>query len=334
MSESIAVTKAHVDSFEGFHKAVYGSHVDVVQLQRGKLRGTLTHIGIGGFSLSIGSFSHGIRAQRIASDNHLIVGMLLSAAAAVTHWSYDMNPGDVLVIPPGVEHDGRFFGGSSYAAMRFDPADIASTFEGDSRLSDPATWMEKNRFRANPRTGAESIRRLNRIIEGLLVESSSCSPRVTDFWRRSMVDAFATSVMHALPPDDPGWVPSAGRLVRDVEAYIAAGHEGPVHISEICAQFGVSRRSLYRAFDEVLGMGPVTFLRQKRLCAVHSVLQKSDPRRTTVTQVAMTQGFIELGRFAYYYHMLFGERPSETLGARPVKRSLAAARHYELPANP
>lgn len=328
MNESIAVARAPVDSFEGFHKAVHGSHVDVVQLQPGRFRGTLTHIGIGGFSLSIGSFSHGIRTQRIASDDHLIVGMLLGARDAVTHWSYDMNPGDVLVIPPGVEHDGRFFGGSSYAAIRFDPADIASTFENEPRLSDPAIWMEKSRFRASPRIGAMAIQRLNGMIEGLVAESRSLSPRATDFWRRSIVDAFAASVIHAVPPDDQGWVPSAGRLVRNVEAYIAAGHEGPVHISEICTQFGVSRRSLYRAFDEVLGMGPITFLRQKRLCAIHSILRESNPGQTTVTQVAMKQGFIELGRFAHYYHMLFGEHPSETLGARSTNRSLAVARHH------
>lgn len=313
-----------MDSFDGFQDAVHGSHVDVVQLQRGKFSGMLTHVGIDNFSLSIGSFSHGIRTQRTASDERLIVGMLLNATDTVTHWSYDMKPGDVLVIPPGVEHDGRFFGGSSYAAMRFDPADIASTFAGEPRLQDPATWMTKNRFKANPRIGAVATRRLHRIIEGLLAEGGSLSARATDFWRRSIVDAFAASVIHALPPDDSGWVPASERLVRDVEAYIDAGRNGPVHISEICTQFGVSRRSLYRAFDDVLGMGPVTFLRHKRLCAIHSILRESHPGQTTVTQVAMKQGFIELGRFAHYYHVLFGEHPSETLGAFPARQRLAA----------
>lgn len=98
-----------------------------------------------------------------------------------------------------------------------------------------------------------------------------------------------------------------------MEHYIEAVGIRPVHISEICAQFEVSRRSLHRAFDEVLGMGPVTFLRYKRLCRIHSVLRGSSPAQTTVTEVAMQQGFIELGRFAHYYHALFGEHPSETL---------------------
>jgi transcriptional regulator GlxA family with amidase domain len=58
----------------------------------------------------------------------------------------------------------------------------------------------------------------------------------------------------------------------------------------------------------------VTFLRHKRLCAVHSLLRESDPATVTVARIAMQQGFVELGRFSHYYRSLFGEYPSETLG--------------------
>jgi AraC family ethanolamine operon transcriptional activator len=49
---------------------------------------------------------------------------------------------------------------------------------------------------------------------------------------------------------------------------------------------------------------------------IHSVLRDSDPAAVTVAEVAIQRGFIELGRFAHYYHALFGEYPSETLGSR------------------
>jgi AraC family ethanolamine operon transcriptional activator len=64
----------------------------------------------------------------------------------------------------------------------------------------------------------------------------------------------------------------------------------------------------------VFGLGPVSFLRHKRLCAVHSILCQSAPGSTTVAAVAMQQGFYELGRFSQYYLAMFGERPSQTLG--------------------
>jgi AraC family ethanolamine operon transcriptional activator len=56
-----------------------------------------------------------------------------------------------------------------------------------------------------------------------------------------------------------------------------------------------------------------------RLCAIHSVLRESNPATATVAQVAIQHGFIELGRFSHYYHSLFGEYPSETLGGRMTR---------------
>ena len=93
MGKRLSVSSCDLDGFEGLHQAVQGSHVDVMQLRRGKLRGTLSHVGIGDFSLSIGSFNLGVRTQRISSDEKLIVGMLLSAEDRVTHFTFDMRPG-------------------------------------------------------------------------------------------------------------------------------------------------------------------------------------------------------------------------------------------------
>ncbi|MGM4916526.1 helix-turn-helix domain-containing protein [Tardiphaga sp. 813_E8_N1_3] len=324
MSE-LSVTTARVNDFEGFREAVHGSHVDVMQLERGKLSGSLTHVGIGNFSLSIGSFSAGIRTQRTSKEQKLIIGMLLGSSNRVTHWSYDMQPGDVLVIPPSIDHDGRFFGASSYAAIRLDLTDVASIFGGATDLADPATWSVKNHYKADPRLGAIAIYRLRKIASRLADSTGDLPNQSADFWRRSITDAMMATVLHSLPSDTARLHMSATALVRNVENYIDTAGTRPIHISEICTEFAVSRRSLHRAFDEVLGMGPVTFLRHKRLCDIHSILRESDSTQTTVAKVAIEHGFIELGRFAYYYHTLFGEHPSKTLGASTTTRSLAVA---------
>ena len=64
--------------------------------------------------------------------------MLLGAESRVTHWSYDMDPGDVLVIPPGIDHDGQFRGAASYAALRLNLSDVAGVFGGENWMGDPA----------------------------------------------------------------------------------------------------------------------------------------------------------------------------------------------------
>ena len=242
--------------------------------------------------------------------------MLLNAQDRVTHWSFDMHPADVLVMPPSTEHDGIFHGASSYAAIRLDLTEVASLFKGEPKLSDPASWISKNHYRADSSIDLAVTRRLPLLVSRLARQQAALSDAAADFWKRSIVDALTATIAHSLPPDTSGPLPSAMQLVRNVEDYLAAVGARPVHISEICAHFNVSRRSLHRAFDDVLGLGPVTFLRHKRLCAIHSALKDSDPATVTVGQVAMQQGFIELGRFSHYYRSLFGEYPSETLGLR------------------
>jgi AraC family ethanolamine operon transcriptional activator len=313
MGRSIQINTCSLDSFEGLHQAIQGSHVEVTQLGRGRFRGALSHIGIGDFSLSVGSFSVGVRTQRIATDDRLVIGMLLNARERVTHWSFDMVPADVLVMPPSTEHDGSFHGAAAYAAIRLDLAEMTSMFTGEPRLSDPATWYRKNRYRADSLTGLIATQRLEQIVSCLSRQQAGMPDEVANFWKRAIIDAMAVTIVDALPAENRGPVPSAMRLVRDVEHYLDTAGSRPVHISEICAQFNVSRRSLHRAFYDMLGLGPVTFLRRKRLCAIHSALRENTPATATIGEIAMQHGFIELGRFAHYYRSLFGEYPSETL---------------------
>jgi AraC-like DNA-binding protein len=218
-----------------------------------------------------------------------------------------------------LEHDGVFHGASAYAAMRLDINEVTSLFGGEARLSDPDTWRSRGHFRADTETGAIATRRLVRIMSHLRTRNGSLTPSTADFWKRSIVECMAANVMSSQPPDDGGWLPSARRLVRRVEEHLDEAGARPVHVSEICAALGVSRRTLHRAFQEVFGLGPVSFLRHKRLCAVHSILHQSAPGSTTVAAVAMDQGFYELGRFAQYYLALFGERPSQTLGVATLQ---------------
>jgi AraC-like DNA-binding protein len=316
MLRPISVNSCSLDSFEGLQQAIQGSRVEVTQIGRGKFRGSLSHVGIGDFSLSIVSFSVGVRTRRVATDDKLIVGMLLYSEDRVTHWSLDMRPADILVIPPGTEHDVVFRGAAAYAAIRLDPTEVTSLFKGETRLSDPAAWLDKNHYRADPSISVIATRRLPRIVSHLARHQDALSDAVVDFWKRSIMDAVTGTIMHSLPADTRGPLPSAMQLVGKVDEYLDAAGLRPVHISEICAHLNITRRTLHRAFFDALGMGPITFLRCKRLCATHSVLRDSDPAITTVAQVAMRHGFIELGRFSHYYHSLFGEYPSETLGSR------------------
>lgn len=320
MAQHLTVETRDLDGFEGLQQAVEGTHFDIVQLGRGRLHGRIAYLGIDDLTLSLTAFSAGICAQRTSSDEKILIGMLLGAEERVTQWSFDMVPGDIVVIPPLAEHHAVHCGASSYAVIRLDPRELPSAFGGEAELSDPENWQEQNRYRANSDIGTTAVHGLSLLASHLARQKGVQSGEATEFWKRTIIECMAATIRSSLPPDDGGHLTSAMKLVRLVEDFLQMTGDRPLHVSEICSKLHLSRRSLHRAFHEIFGIGPVTFLRKKRLCTVHSILRDSSPGETTISEVAMRQGFVELGRFSHDYRIMFGEYPSQTLAAASANR--------------
>ena len=76
---------------------------------------------------------------------------------------------------------------------------------------------------------------------------------------------------------------------------------------------GVSIRTLSRAFEKRYGMGPMAFLKQKRLEAANKELLMSEPGEISVSDVAFRYGYTQPSKFTVAYKALFNENPSDTL---------------------
>jgi AraC-like DNA-binding protein len=326
MSDFSSVDTRRIDGFEELSGAVQGAHIEVLQLQPGRLRGYRTHMSIGGMPFSVGAFSLGLRTRGVLSDDRVTFGTLTSRTDRATQWSHEMHPADILVIPPGEEHDGRYHGGASYAVIALDQAEIASSFGTEPRLRELGVTSRAH-FRADSQGGAFVIRRLADTVACLENIKPTWNSDAAAFWKRSIIETMAGTILLNQPSDRDGPLLSARRIVDKVENYLEATGLRPVHISEICGEVHVSRRTLHRAFYDAIGIGPVAFLRCRRLCCVHSVLRSSDPATTTIAEVAMHHGFLDLGRFAGYYHSLFDEYPSETL----ANVDSSTSRHRNVP---
>jgi AraC-like DNA-binding protein len=315
-----SVNSHRIDRFEELSGAVQGTQIEVLQLQRGRLSGRLTHMLVGGMPFSTGVFSLGVRTRGVLSKDRVTIGTLTGRTDRATQWSHELHPADIVVIPPGDEHDGRFHGGASYAVISLDQVDIASSFGTEPRLRELGA-APKAHFRADTDNGTFVIRRLREMVARLEGTKPTWDSHAAAFWKRSIIEMMTGAILLGDPSDGDGPLVSARRIVDKVEDYIEATGLRPVHISEICSEVHVSRRTLHRAFYDAIGVGPVAFLRCRRLCCVHSVLRSSDPATTTIAEVAMNHGFVDLGRFSGYYHSLFDEYPSETLAKPNEQRS-------------
>ncbi len=104
---------------------------------------------------------------------------------------------------------------------------------------------------------------------------------------------------------------SRARLVAKAVERMEGAVDEPVSIAAVCRELAVSRRTLQRAFDDILGLDPRAYERERRLRRVHgAILAEGDHR--SITDIAMSFGFWHLGRFAGAYAALYGCSPSET----------------------
>lgn len=120
--------------------------------------------------------------------------------------------------------------------------------------------------------------------------------------------AFAASA----PGFDAATRPAQSTL-RRAEDFLMQHLTRPVTRPELAAAAGVSIRTVSRGFHERYGIGPLAWLKLRRLEAAQRELRSMAPGETSVTEVALRYGFEHLGRFAADYRRRFGETPSATL---------------------
>jgi len=87
-------------------------------------------------------------------------------------------------------------------------------------------------------------------------------------------------------------------------------HRAP-SILELCGTVGVSRRALFYAFGELLGLSPKVYIKKFRLGEARRVIINNRKERC-IQRVARELGFIHEGQFSIDYSSAFGESPSQT----------------------
>ena len=100
--------------------------------------------------------------------------------------------------------------------------------------------------------------------------------------------------------------------VRRAEEFIEAHWDQAITIESLVEATGVGARAIFRAFQQTRGYSPMAFARTVRLKRAREMLLEPDAE-SSVTSVAFSCGFGNLGHFARDYREAFGERPSETL---------------------
>lgn len=101
------------------------------------------------------------------------------------------------------------------------------------------------------------------------------------------------------------------QVVDTARTFIHDHPDTPLTVTDLCEVANVSRRTLQYAFESILAMSPIQYLRMSRLNGVRRELIVAEGG-VNVADIAAEWGFWHMSQFAKDYRQLFGELPSQT----------------------
>lgn len=185
-------------------------------------------------------------------------------------------------------------------------------------FAEPGPFL--NRHAVSLRLPEGDMRRLLAMHWRLVRLSSKTASRAeaqTAVMQAAMWDALIGAMANTEPAPGAALLCRGQAIMRRLLDYIGANDDRPIALSELCAVAGCSAKSLETLFLRNLGETPNRYMRRWRLWRTREVLAAADPAIASVSGIAVSFGFWELGRFAVAYRALFGEGPSQTLRAPP-----------------
>lgn len=298
-----------VTRIEDLGDAVVGAGLQATQMSRGELTGGLAHARDAKVVFSSGLINGRVALTGPLSQAGVTLGIGLRLGPGTRHWLGTVETGNVGVYLAGDEHDSIYTPGSLYVTATLS-ADALEDLAADRDMVLDARVLGGTGVHPRKIAAAE-ISALAGSFERIH------SGRVVAADREVGTAVLDALVRHlARPPHgrNGGRRPGAhGRVLARARDYIVAHLEEPMSVDDIAAAAGASRRTLFRAFAQILDETPRSYVRRLRLHRIRRDLAGEAERAVTIAVIANDWGMSDLGRMAGSYRALFGEKPSETL---------------------
>jgi AraC-like DNA-binding protein len=302
-------TTVPIARVEDLRDAVLGAGLDATQLSRGNLTGGIAFAELDGMVFTSGYVGGRVALNGPLSGDRVTIGIGIDLPAGTRHWLSEVGTGNVGVYLPGDEHDSIYAPGSLYATVTL----TADRLEAEAAQLDLA--LDERTLGG---TGVHP-RKVAPAIPTRLREQFRCvhgGHPVPGDPARAMLHAVLCHLARPPRAMNVGTRPgSHGRIVRRARAYIAEHLSEPISADALASAAGASRRTLFRAFAEILDETPRSYVRRLRLHRIRRDLADAPERVCTIALIANEWEMSDLGRMAGAYRELFGEKPNETLQA-------------------
>ena len=286
------------------------------QLGPGALEVSIERLRLDCVGLRLAGFSTAVRATVEPARGIVTLGVALASAEPFIVSTRRAEVGTLTVFGDEDVAEVRYPGRSRSVTLAMPAARYAEEIGSPAR---PETLRARG---GNPmaRLDACALARLGGLVGAVYrIGNDPAGPAFDRRWTANAEAALIEVFCSALA--DPLAVAGVPReKFRSMRAVVLAAEalmdEDPISIPSVptlCRTLGTSRRTLERAFHDMLGQSPAHYLRVRALNASREQLLRSPRVPGIVTRVAIDNGFWHMGRFAAAYRTLFGERPIDTL---------------------
>jgi AraC-like DNA-binding protein len=315
-----------------YQAAVRPAQVEILVTAKGDFRAELTRVELPRLWMQRGRESLPRVVHATVSVERPPIFFLVDAdQAALHHSGMDVSFGEIVAVGAGSTHHHRSWAPCHWASLSLTREDLAAAGHAlvGRDLSVPSMT-----HRLRPALPLMS-RLLN--LHEAVGHLAGAAPHILAQPEpaRALEQALVHVMIMCLTDGAPAEIGSGARrhttILARFEELLAANHDRPLYLAEICAAIGASERTLRICCQEHLGMGPVRYLWLRRMHLARRALILATPETATVAAIAMDHGFWELGRFAGKYRTLFGESPSASLRRPPGDRQTSQGRPLALP---
>jgi AraC family ethanolamine operon transcriptional activator len=291
-----------------------------------QLKGRSISIDLGDVQFASMELSGGVRT-RGAQLGYFSLGVQIRRTGLVSQWDLELEPGDVVVMPPGIERDGCSIGEAHFAMVTLYSGTLAAL--GGPDVTKKEMWLVRRpqRYRPEPKVAEEMVRTISRLLRFCRNWQPTSREQVELLKKRLLIPYLLGLASDTLRPAEV-CVATGPSIIRRAEDWIEMVEPERLNVLDLSGALGIPLRTLQRTFQAQVGLGPVSYLRRRRLVLARRALLGASPEVASVTQIAMDHGFWDLGRFSVAYHRVFGEKPSTTL--RRFRRSTGQAFELDL----
>lgn len=281
--------------------------VELVQSAAGPLRLDFCLTSLGSCAVYDCRTNVELVASGTRSDQFVTISPITGECAASRFRGKEIKPDQLLLLEPRGEVYQQLASGHRQVAVsipvHFFRRVASAEFIPEDRLDDFLAWRN---LVPNESKLKRLRRTISRILRGELARLERSDAEVL------LAESILEVVFDGETKD--GKTSSHQKRRRIVWEALDLIHAQPYHppsILELCETTGASRRTLFYAFGDLLGLSPHAYIKKFRLGAAQRIIIKHRDQRC-IQRVARELGFAHEGQFSIDYSSAFGETPTQT----------------------